>query len=448
MYQHFLLGNKSIIGVLIASFNLFIIAGVVVNFQKKADLFTKIILCVLLLVGICFLLQSNGRAAWLGFVVSVVYLHHKLPFIPKLPQKMSLKLVLFVLVLAGLLFWLKKDSSYGRVLVYKISANIFRENWMSGVGLGRFKVQYNLYQSSHFSSRDIDNKEALLADNTFYAFNDIWQLLIEIGVIRFISLLLFVTLVLRHFKCYSIKVDKAYLFYGASAALLCIAVASLFFYPFRIFGLQLLTLTFLLIMLFSLQVPSKQLFVEHWALKSARILCCASLFFLLYYGYSKLSFLQRSKDTFDLARAGFKTKALQSYASIQPLWINDGTAMYSYAKELYSANRLTEAKLILSEARKHYSGNELYHLSASIAYEEGDYEQAEKDYLTALYMVPNRMKSRYELFNFYLNVKDTAKAIYWGNSLLNMPVKIPSHITKTLRQRTKQTLSTLTQQVN
>jgi tetratricopeptide (TPR) repeat protein len=87
--------------------------------------------------------------------------------------------------------------------------------------------------------------------------------------------------------------------------------------------------------------------------------------------------------------------------------------------------------------------NEVYKLSAAIALETGQIEQAEKDYLTALYMVPNRMRSRYDLMNFYLSARDTSKAINWGKSLLKMQVKIPTGTTKNLQQQTKNILQSL-----
>ena len=49
----------------------------------------------------------------------------------------------------------------------------------------------------------------------------------------------------------------------------------------------------------------------------------------------------------------------------------------------------------------------------------------------------------YELFKFYLERTETASAIYWANSILNMPVKVASEKTKNIRQRTKEILNEL-----
>jgi hypothetical protein len=55
-------------------------------------------------------------------------------------------------------------------------------------------------------------------------------------------------------------------------------------------------------------------------------------------------------------------------------------------------------------------------------------------------MVPNRMISRKNLLDFYLERKDTTNAIYWANSIINMPVKINSEITRNMQQKTKEIL--------
>ncbi len=117
--------------------------------------------------------------------------------------------------------------------------------------------------------------------------------------------------------------------------------------------------------------------------------------------------------------------------------------LYLYAQELYYINQLTQARETLSRAKKFYCSHDVYKLSAAIESEVKNYKKAEADYITAINMVPNRMVSRNELFEFYLERKDTARAIYWANSILNMPVKVVSEKTKNIRQKTKEILNGL-----
>jgi hypothetical protein len=58
-------------------------------------------------------------------------------------------------------------------------------------------------------------------------------------------------------------------------------------------------------------------------------------------------------------------------------------------------------------------------------------------------MVPNRMLSRKNLLDFYIERKDTINALYWANSIVNMPVKVRSNITDQLQEKAKLTLKQL-----
>jgi len=95
----------------------------------------------------------------------------------------------------------------------------------------------------------------------------------------------------------------------------------------------------------------------------------------------------------------------------------------------------------LSIAKKYYSSNEVYKLSASIEAELKNYKQTEGDLKTVINMVPNRMQSRLNMVEFYLEQKDTANARYWANSIINMPVKIISPTTSGIQKRAKEILS-------
>lgn len=434
--SHFFYSNESIVSILLSSLYLLVVA-IVANYQKKLNRFTKTIFGLLLFIGIYLLISTNGRAGWIGFIAGLFFLNKSIFLFSKAAPKSSLLALLFIPFLFVLLFWLKKDSSLGRLFIYKVSAGIFKDNWLWGIGFGKFKVQYNLYQAAYFSSHSIDSKEALLADNTFYGFNDVSQLLIEMGVIGFASLLITAILVVTHFRRYTVKSSKAHLYYGTLSAFICIMVASLFSYPFHVFGIQLIALVLLALMLFSIELQNTPAQKNKYILLYAKTICCGSILFLIFYGYNKMTLINKSAEAFDLSRTGFKNQSLKIYKALSESYNKDGPTLFSYGKQLYYSNQLTTAYSILQETKKYYTDNEVYKLSASISYELGDIKQAEEDYKTALYMVPNRMISRYELFTFYLTIKDTANAIYWGHSILQMPVKVPSVTTENLQTQTK-----------
>jgi tetratricopeptide (TPR) repeat protein len=149
---------------------------------------------------------------------------------------------------------------------------------------------------------------------------------------------------------------------------------------------------------------------------------------------------QKEKEAFDLSLYGYKIEGIKKYKQLVMKYPKTGYNWFLYARQLYYSNRLPEALESLNECRKYYVDNSVYKLKADIEYELNNYKTAEKNYLRAIYMVPNRMGSRFDLLNFYIARKDTTNAIYWANSILNMPVKVVSEKTENMQKVTKEIL--------
>lgn len=440
MIGHFLYSNSSLFAILLAALAVFV-WGSLVQKANKLFLLRKVVFLLFVPAFVACILFTQGRAGFIGSVAGLLFIYRDHFSFPLKKRSLFLAGSLFILLLAGGLFWVKRDSSYGRLLIYKVSASLFKTNWLWGTGYGNFKQQYNLAQAAHFAENDINGPEALLADNTFYAFNDGWQLLIELGLLRFIVLLALLSaigvLMTRSF----IQTEIPPLQRGAISALICLFIASLFSYPFQVFGVQLVALVLVLAVLFSVRPAPGS--IDKRLLIGVRLLVCAFILALCVGAYNKVSNLVKSEAASDLSRAGFKTEASKTYASAYKPGRNSGPFLLAYARQLYYANRLPEAMNLVEEAKTRYTENDLYTLSAAIRLETGDTAEAEKDYKTALYMVPNRMRSRYDLMQFYLLTKDTSTAVYSARSILYMPVKIPSATTKNLQNQTKKLLKSL-----
>lgn len=80
------------------------------------------------------------------------------------------------------IYQFKKESADGRLLIWKVSTHIIKDNPLFGVGFDRFKTHYMDAQATYF----IENKDAsevMRADNNYYAFNELAQLTVENGII-------------------------------------------------------------------------------------------------------------------------------------------------------------------------------------------------------------------------------------------------------------------------
>ncbi len=97
--------------------------------------------------------------------------------------KLGICILIFLLVGFSSVVLVKRDSSLGRLLIYKISFDILKDNYIKGVGVGNYKILYGKYQIDYFKNGQYSTKELLLADNSVNAFNDYLQFFIETGLI-------------------------------------------------------------------------------------------------------------------------------------------------------------------------------------------------------------------------------------------------------------------------
>ncbi len=430
--------NSSIFSIFLAAIILILLALV---YEYKGSFFLKYFYWVGICTAILLLAATHGRAGWLCCIIGVCFIYYKNLRL-KIQQKPVLLFSTIVIsTIFCLSFFYKQGSTSGRLLIQKISFRIFKDNWLFVIGQGQFKVQYNLAQAEYFSFNSIDTKEALLADNTFYAFNDYFQFVIEYGLLGIFIVIGFLYFYIKHLRSVTVTDESKPLFLASQSSLICIFVGAFFSYCLQSFAVNVLLLL-ALVVINGLSVINKNiLYLNNLQVKFFKILFIATGCLLCSYFCYAIFYEQKSKTAFEYNQIGFKTKSLKEYKKINDSYVTIQSAQFYYAEGLYNVNKLEEAKVVLNKLKKIYTANDLYVLSAKVEAELNNLQQAAQDYRKAIYIVPNRMRSRKNLLDFYLQQKDTANAIYWANSILNMPIKVRSNITDTIHAKTTRILS-------
>lgn len=308
---------------------------------------------------------------------------------------------------------------------------MLRDHWLWGVGEGRFRVEYNNHQAAYFSLEGIDKPEMLWADNTFYAFNDLWQVLVENGVI---GLMLFLPVLVQLFRSmkYLDNKNKAPIVVAAVAMLLCFGGSSLFFYSFHVMPVCLLSILCLAIA--SRFTGEKHPFQSRTTYRAWLVGVYGGL---LFHYYAMVRYEWSAGLAKKLAGSGFYNKALEIYRSLVDSYLREGKTEYDYATLLYKSRELHTAKKVIAKALAGYTIYELHILAGRVAQELGQKTEAEHAYIKAVHMVPNRMRSRQEILHFYLETGDTANAILWCRLILNMRIKVASKSTELIRKETR-----------
>jgi O-antigen ligase len=433
--------NKSIFSILLAS-QIAMLLPLCLHSRKNKRLpaFIYWILFSIIALSVVLLSLTDGRSGWLGFSVATLYIIYQGLNNNRLKKVIVQVALPIVLVVLALLFLYKPSSSKGRLLIYKVSAEMLKDNWLMGIGNGQFKVKYNQYQAAYFATHNIDSKEALLADNTFYAFNDFYQIIIETGLPGMMCILAIIFFMMKQIKKSVLRKENRHLLVAAAASLICIATGSLFSYPLQIFPICFQAVVCLAIISSLSSGRGQQTnFSKKFKTVFTTAFVMIGVFLSVFYFY-QVRFSMKALNAYELQRLSFRHRAINEYKVLNDYAIKDGNVLYMYAQELYSSNKVSLAAQVLNNAKKYYCSNNVYKLSAQIEQELQHYARAEEDYKTAVYMVPNRMVSRYDLLNFYIEKKDTGNIIYWSNSITNMPVKIPSKITSGIKKKAAEVL--------
>jgi tetratricopeptide (TPR) repeat protein len=335
-----------------------------------------------------------------------------------------LAILLFVLLILALTFFVKTDSSAGRMLIYKISGNIFRDHFISGIGPGKFQLHYGLYQASYFGSDTFSTKELLLADNTYYAFNDYFQFIIETGIIGMLLVAGFFLIIITSL----IKVAKARqsnptLLLFACTQLIAIVCAAFFTHVFEKTAYQCLLFICLLLLLY--YVTGRRISLKYCWVFIAGI--CLLLVLVDQKAWLTASKGMRQwKMANQFAKAGHRTAAFTAYSKAYPALQYLPAFLKEYSTFLIARENFSDAIPLLLKAIQYRTDNGSYTNLGLCYYKCGNMQLAEKYYTTAIHIVPNRFLPRYGLFNMYLETAQKEKAWQCGKEILTTPVKKPS----------------------
>lgn len=433
--------NDSLFSILIASQFAFLLPLISSSIEEYKILGINKRLFKLLVLALCFfiLIFTSGRAGLAGFMVAVFLLNFKAFRKLTLPQKSAL--VVGSLLLLCSLYVAKPDSSRGRLLIYKI---VLQEmpvsKWISGIGFGQFKAQYNQYQSRYFAHHSIDSPEALLADNTYFAFNDPFQLTVELGIAGLLILVFFFIVIVRKFIIESKTGfrDNDYLL-GAYLAFFSFLTGSLFSYPFQVLSL-LPVFIFALSIIFRKEIDRAfYLYYRKTILKfpfrKAIVYPVVAVGFIFII-FKTIWAYKLTAEAQQLSKAGFKHKSVSLYSKISNDLTINPNINYRFAIELAGLKKTDSAILVLRESMQYLYNDRSATLMADLYYEKGMNILAESFYRQAVFINPKLFRNRFALFNFYVETGQKGKAIHWGKSILNLPPKVPSPTTKMIKRQT------------
>lgn len=412
-------------------------------FAAALVLFSKVkavrMLAIITSLGILVILPfTQARASWVAGLAVIVYLiDAKYGFARKMKQKISPVLrvgaLVLVFLVAGLasvwLYNLKKDSSSGRLFIWKTSWEMIKDKPIFGFGFDRYASAHNDYQAAYFMAHPDDKESAAVADGVNYAFNEFVQVTVEVGVI---GLLLFVALFVIGLRVkFSAAYDKgAYYpyFLAAKGLLIAFIILSLFSYPVHTVATYSLLVFALAILarlgdnkLFAFKMsPSQFKFLAVLGIVSF------SIFMLLQYNRKQAE--HKWLEAFKLMRMNKYNEAYRMYQEIDGKLDYNQFFIFNYGAELTLMKRYEESINELKKVECRLNDSDFYTYLANGYENMGDFKKAEECYQKSAAIMPLKFFPKYRLVQLYLQTGRKEEALKLATIILNMPVKVPSQI--------------------
>jgi O-antigen polymerase len=416
---------------------------------------------LLCLVSVLIVLPAlRSRAAWIGFATGACFLltlkYNWFQVAARKLRSITVRfLVLVVLTLmiaagAAKIYQYKKASANGRLLIYKVTSEIVKDHPAMGVGYDRFKAEYMNAQANWFAGKKL-TAESVLADNSYYAFNEPLQFTVENGLIGLLLISLTTLIFVK------IKVDNQYRILKR----LCLGtLAAILMFGFFTYFSDNLPLTMVAIIALALManIDTAPNFLRIGPVNIPLNGNAASkgIILILIGGFiwNGVQFTQGIKGDYKSWGAAEEAYNREDYItsvnlfrSVQYLLHDDGDYLMQYGKAMAMAGSYAEAIGILNSAKLHLN-NTVIEIALGDSYKAlGRYRQAEHAYQKAADMVPGRFYPHYLLAKLYEKEGDNARALGKAREILSKEIKVPSTAITEMRNEMKMLVARNEQQL-
>lgn len=379
------------------------------------------------------LVLSMARTAWIAsFIIALIVFRKQLISVKDYIFKKAVRYIP-VLILTAVVFslsfykayTLKQDSADGRLFIWKVCAQAIQEKPLLGYGFDSFKSTYSQAQAQYFSETPNDTRNAYLADDILFAYNDYIQIAMEYGIVGLIVFIVLVILVLRKWNTNPIVSVS-------SIAMVAILLSMTTSYPLRNGSIVVV----LMVLIGTIASQDNTAILEfHLPVSIRKSIVIISL------GMAVLS----SVYAYQLFRSGviwentvnehFDDVAYcqASYQKLHKTLKYDKGFLYHYGRMRFKWNQP-------AECIRHYEKYYLNCLDSKMlvtlgtCYEQlNNFEKAEHSYQQAIFTKPQLFVPRYMLFKLYAENNMDTKALQIARELNELTIKVYSQTVREIK---------------
>ena len=374
------------------------------------------------LLMIVAIILSGSRAAILAMTVSgTLFVIHIL----KKDKRFKLSAPHYIMgILLGIflslgMYFMKKDSADGRLLIWHCSGQLIKQAPLFGHGYNGFQARYMTEQANYFD-RNPESKYAMLADNTSHPFNEYIKETAEYGIIGLALILMPIVILF-----YKTRKKKSILkLFIAQLSVASIAICALFSYPLDYPFIVTMGIALIAYILVNSNETDSIVFKSI----STRILLLLSSITLTVATAYRMNCEHKWKNVAHESLAGNTKKILPQYDQLlkNTYLGKNGLFLYNYSAELNHIGKYEQSKAVLSLCSKYMNDYDMQMMLADNYQQLNCNEEAESHYYLAHKMIPSKFVPLYALVKLYERNGQNEKAKAMAEKIINKKVKITS----------------------
>lgn len=390
--------NTGILSILLTAVFIFV-------FEFTFNIYTKsILLKKILILSLPFFVIStialNNRTVIVALILAFI-----LPQFKTYINKRRIIIPLFFIVIVFVMLYLMRpDSLNGRLLIWRISLDILKDNFIFGIGLDGFRSTYPLYQMSFLSKLAIDDSRNLLAGNIGYTFNEPLQFIIEFGFIGLMVILFTIYSLFK--KCNIQNIEKA-----AYRTLLFLCISSFSYFTFHSIPIIIIA-----IICISILTHSKFQYTLSPRYQTIILIIIGGVLFTYHNQYSTL---KKLSNIHCLPMNKHDQLVMYNKCNVDKtpeLMIN--LAYIQYKLGLYKEAIKTTHKIL-----KFVKTDRQYVFLSNCYYNLENNDSANYYLQKAIKLVPGNIENRYQLYLNYELQKDSTKMAQCAKEIKRTPLK-------------------------
>ncbi len=421
--------NPAVFAMMIA-----ICLSICVFYAFRRDGRTRHIWCCLTLWFSLFLIMSESRTCMIaGVCSSLVVAYLSIPGFRSCLSNRKTLLTLSFIVIATLttLYFYKRDSADGRMLMWTVSLEMIAQKPLFGWGVDGFASSYMPMQAT-FLQVHPSTRFAYLADNISHPFNEFLLFGVKYGLI-WLALLLSLIILLTRMVLMNKDVHRN-LYLGILSSLV---IMSLFSYPFQIPFIWMVSTFFVC-------YAMSNCFMKYDKMRVPMLLLLSLCFMGVIVQNRNICHewqwhrLQVSRESEGIVH--------EKYAQLYKELGKNPSFLYNYGAWLHHNGYFEESLGVLTECKRGFDDYNVELLIADDYKESGETDKAASAFLSANAMIPSRFLPLYQAMVTCEEAGDYAGARRMAGIILGKHVKIEMSLSvKKIRREAEATLQRLSE---